>query len=134
MIALDTNVLVYARDPRDPRRQTIAAELIGSLRDCVLLWQVACEYVAVSRKLATFGFDTAQAMRDLRDYRAIWRSILPDWSVMDRAENLMARFSLSSWDALLIASCVENSVEELISEDFGGTETIDGVRIRNPFA
>ncbi len=56
MTALDTNVLIYACDKSDPRRQQIAIELIASVTDGVLLWQVACEFVAASRKLNDRGF------------------------------------------------------------------------------
>ena len=46
MTALDTNVLIYACDKSDPRRQQIELELIATVTDGVLLWQVACEFVA----------------------------------------------------------------------------------------
>ena len=55
MIALDTNVLIYACDKADPERQQIALDLISNARDGVLLWQVACEFVAASRKLRSQG-------------------------------------------------------------------------------
>jgi predicted nucleic acid-binding protein len=41
MIAIDTNVLIYACDQADVRRQKIALDLISNARDGVLLWQVA---------------------------------------------------------------------------------------------
>jgi predicted nucleic acid-binding protein len=50
MIALDTNVLLYACDRADSKRQQIAIDLIANSRDGVLLWQVACEFVAASRR------------------------------------------------------------------------------------
>jgi predicted nucleic acid-binding protein len=43
MNAVDTNILIYARDPRDPTKQALATALLSSLTDAVLLWQVACE-------------------------------------------------------------------------------------------
>jgi len=46
MNAVDTNVLIYAHDPRDAAKQATAVALIQSLTDAALLWQVACEYVA----------------------------------------------------------------------------------------
>ena len=51
MIALDTNVLIYACDKADPRRQKIALDLVSNTPDAVILWQVACEFIAASRKL-----------------------------------------------------------------------------------
>jgi predicted nucleic acid-binding protein len=48
MIALDTNVLIYACDKADLKRQQVALDLVSSAADGVLLWQVACEFVAAS--------------------------------------------------------------------------------------
>jgi predicted nucleic acid-binding protein len=61
MIALDTNVLIYACDKADPRRQQIALDLISNTLDAVILWQVACEFIAASRKLDQQGFNAADA-------------------------------------------------------------------------
>jgi predicted nucleic acid-binding protein len=61
MIALDTNVLIYACDRADSKRQQIAIDLIANSRDGVLLWQVACEFVAASRKLNAQGFTALDA-------------------------------------------------------------------------
>lgn len=47
MNAVDTNVLLYAHDPRDARKQKIAADLVANLVDGALLWQVACEYTSL---------------------------------------------------------------------------------------
>lgn len=57
MNAVDTNVLIYVNDPRDPMKQRIASSLVATLSDAVLLWQVACEYLAASRKLEPLGYD-----------------------------------------------------------------------------
>jgi hypothetical protein len=42
MNAVDTNVLLYVH----VTKQVIASNLLQSLTDGVLLWQVACEYLA----------------------------------------------------------------------------------------
>jgi hypothetical protein len=63
MNAVDTNVLFYARDPRDPRKQRIASDLVASLTDGALLWQVACEFLFASRKLEQFGYLPAHAAK-----------------------------------------------------------------------
>ena len=52
MNAVDTNVLVYACDPRNASKQGTAATLIETLDDPVLLWQVACEYQAAMAQVA----------------------------------------------------------------------------------
>ena len=55
MNVVDTNILFYSHDPRDPVKQAVASSLIASLRPGVLLWQVVCEFVASSRKLEPYA-------------------------------------------------------------------------------
>jgi hypothetical protein len=81
MVALDTNVdtnvLIYACDKADLKRQRVALDLVSSARDGVLLWQIACEFVAASRKLRSQGFTTVHAWDRLADYLTIFPLILP---------------------------------------------------------
>jgi len=133
MNAVDTNVLFYARDPRDSSKQQVAIGLIGSLVDGALLWQVACEYLSASRKLEPFGYLLSHAVADVRDLRQSWTILLPDWVVLDRAERLRGSHSLSFWDSLLIAGCLEAGVHTLYSEDFYAYPRIDSLELVNPF-
>jgi predicted nucleic acid-binding protein len=66
MIAFDTNILIYACDRADSTRQQRAIELISTAMDGVLLWQVALEFVAASRKLGAQGFTASDAWPDYR--------------------------------------------------------------------
>lgn len=133
MNAVDTNILIYARDPRDPAKQAIAASLLSSLTDGALLWQVACEYIAASRKLEAFGYDQTQALADIADMREAWEIILPTWSVMDRVTRLLPRYQLSFWDALIISACLEAGVTRLYSEDFDASTQAERLEVVNPF-
>lgn len=134
MNAVDTNVLIYAHDPRDPVKQRQAISLIASLTDGVLLWQVACEYVTASRKLAAYGLSAQQAFADLQQLQTIWGTCFPNWMVLQRAESLMATGNLSFWDAMIVAACVEGGVRCLYSEDFdASTSALTGATILNPF-
>ena len=133
MNAVDTNVLFYAHDSRDPNKQRIAAELIASLTDGALLWQVACEYLWASRKLEAFGYSYRAAVEDIRYLRRAWSTVLPGWTALDRIDALRDNYSLSFWDALLIATCLEAGVEQLFSEDFSSYRLVDTLHIVNPF-
>ena len=61
MNALDTNVWLYSHDASDPRKQAIAQQLVATVRPLALPWQVGCEFIAASRKLAVVGFTAAHA-------------------------------------------------------------------------
>jgi predicted nucleic acid-binding protein len=132
MNAVDTNILIYVNDPREPVKQEAAISVVSDLIEGVLLWQVACEYLAASRKLESFGYNRAQAYQYIRDLQQVWHTAIPTWSVIDRAENLISRFNLSHWDSMIIAACLEANVQSLYTEDFGYSR-IDELEIVNPF-
>ena len=133
MNAVDTNVLLYVHDPRDRAKQAVAASLLESLADGVLLWQVACEYLAASRKLEPLGYNLSQAAQDIRDLHRVWTTLLPNWAVLDRAVRFSKTHSLSFWDAMIIAACLEGGVTRLYSEDLEGMDGLGGLEIVNPF-
>lgn len=132
MNAVDTNILLYIHDPRDPAKQARAASFVRSLPDPVLLWQVACEYLAASRKLEPFGYSRAQAGQDLRDLRRVWTTLLPSWSILDQAERLLTLYRFSTWDALVVAACLEGGITRLYSEDLTTYPQIGSLEFVNP--
>ena len=134
MNAVDTNVLIYARDPRDPVKHQKARQLTAAMTNGALLWQVACEFIAASRKLTTVGYTQAQAWRELEQLRVIWKLILPSENVFVRAEELTTTQNLSFWDAMIVAACMEGGVTRLYTEDFDDSlSKATGVEIVNPF-
>jgi predicted nucleic acid-binding protein len=134
MVALDTNVLIYACDKADPSRQQVALDLVSNAHDGVLLWQVACEFVAASRKLKDQGFTTVDAWDRLADYQSIFPLILPNARALGRARGLQAEGGWSFWDAMIVAACLECGISLLYSEDLPGRAPPGPLEIVNPFA
>ena len=133
MNAVDTNVLIYVRDPRDSVKQK-AIKLTTSLTNAGLLWQVACEFVAASRKLNRFGFTQPQAWREVERLCALWELVLPSEKVLTRAQELTSTLNLSFWDAMIVAACMEGGITRLYTEDFDDSVLkTTGVEIVNPF-
>jgi len=52
---------------------------------------------------------------------------------MDRAQKLMDAYSLSCWDAMIVAACLEGGVARLYSEDFSAYDRVEGLEIVNRF-
>src|SRR4051812_7056320 len=119
MNAVDTNVLLYVHDPRDARKRSIAAGLIESLSEPVLLWQVGCEFIAAARKLSAFGFGPEDAWRELQELLDEWALAVPKLSTWESAMRLLSSYSLSFWDAMIAAACLEARVDSFYTEDFG---------------
>jgi predicted nucleic acid-binding protein len=118
MIALDTNVLLYACDRADSRRQQIAIDLIVNSTDGVLLWQVACEFIAASRKLSGRGFTAADAWNRLVEFLALFPLVVPRPGVLERGQALHVTHGVSFWDALILAACAEAGLRHFILRTF----------------
>ena len=88
MIAVDTNVMTYACDQADPRRQNIALDLITNAQDGVLLWQVACEFLSASRKRGKHGFTSTHAWNRLAEFQDLLPLVLPTDANLVRAKAL----------------------------------------------
>ena len=138
MNAVDTNVFVYFFDDEEPAKQAKAAELLDRLvqppSGTVLLWQVAGELLSCLRRWESTGKRTAGDVdADIQDILAMFPLKLPTKDVMLGALGLHSRYSLSHWDSMLVAACVEAGVDTLYSEDMDDGATYDSVEIVNPF-
>ncbi len=138
MNAADTNVLVYFADATEPEKQARARQLLTELRQSkpepFLLWQVAVEFLSCLRRWELAGRITrAETVQLFEQIEESFELVLPTRTVIHTALDLNARYSLSHWDSLLVAACIDAGVTTLYSEDMQGGADYDGVRIVNPF-
>jgi predicted nucleic acid-binding protein len=133
---VDTNVLLYAHDTSDARKQPIARGLLEDLwanRTGVLSTQVLQEfYVIGTRKLAS-PLTRAEA-REIIDLYALWPVIVIEPALILNASRLEEEQQLSFWDALIIEAARVAGATRLLTEDLQSGRIIAGVRIENPFA
>lgn len=113
MIAFDTNVLIYAYDKADLRRKRIAADLLRNTPDGVLLWQVACEFISASRKLAPRGLTPEKAWKYLSRQLRAFPLVLPHRAVLDKARELHVQSGIAFWDAVIFAACLDSGVQRI---------------------
>ena len=138
MNAVDTNVFVYFFDDEEPAKQAKATELLDRLvqppSETVLLWQVAGESLSCLRRWESAGKRSdADVDADIQDILAMFPLAFPTKEVILRALDLHSRYSLSHWDGMLVAACIEAGVDTLYSEDLDDGATYDSVEIVNPF-
>lgn len=135
---LDTNLLVYRRDPRVPEKQRIAYAWIATLgrqRTGRLSWQVLQEFYDVAtRKLAQYGVSAELARLDVR-LLAEWNPPQLDLPLFEAAWSLVDRYNFSWWDALIVAAALRQECRTLLSEDMQhGLIIDDRLTLINPFA
>jgi predicted nucleic acid-binding protein len=137
MNAVDTNILLYSVDRRDPFKQVKAQAKLQSLVvgaiPTVLLWQVIGELIQQLRRWRDLALLTPVDFKKYLDsFRATFPLILPDPSIVDHALDLADRFSLSHWDSMLLGACRAANVTTLFTEDMGAPRIIDTVQLINP--
>jgi predicted nucleic acid-binding protein len=135
LVFVDTNVLVYSRDTRDPVKQRQASawlEFLWDTRRGRLSRQVLQEYyVTVTRKLKP-GLTAKAARADVRSL-FLWLAPLDPQDLFEASWSLQDRVSLSFWDALVVAAASGLGCKHLLSEDLPAGQDLGGVRIVNPF-
>lgn len=131
----DTNLLVYWRDASESEKQPRAQEWLDALwaRRCGRTGcQVLSEYyVTVTRKLVP-GLSDEEAWNDVEDLFE-WEPVAVDEAVMQNARVIFRRFSLSWWDALIVAAAQVSNCQYLITEDLQHGQDLDGLQVVDPF-
>jgi predicted nucleic acid-binding protein len=134
-VFVDTNVLVYAKDPADTRKQERAAAWIDHLWNTGtgrLSLQVLQElYVTLTRKRRP-NVEPEEARADIRDLMA-WRPVTIGPLVLERAWSVEQRYGISFWDALIVAAAGSANCETLLTEDLQHGAVLEGVRAVSPF-
>jgi predicted nucleic acid-binding protein len=136
---VDTNILVYRCDPRDPEKRRAALEVLregalsGELR---IPHQSLVEFVnSVTRArrgeipLMTHADATRQAELFMAEFPVLY----PNDAVFRLALRGKAAYGFAWYDAHLWAYAEHYGLPEILSEDFQHGRMYGAVQIRNPF-
>jgi predicted nucleic acid-binding protein len=86
----------------------------------------------VGQRLARFDDSTVVSV--FHRVGNLFPIFVPTANVFNLSFDFHSRFSLSHWDAMLLAACKDAGVTTLYSEDLQAGMNYDGVVIVNPFA
>jgi predicted nucleic acid-binding protein len=133
---VDSNILVYAFDPRDLRKQRIAADLIEHLiqrQVAVLSVQCLSEFFNVTTRKLPEPLQAGEALVYVQRFAQTCRVLdLTGATVLEGCRGA-GQYKLSVWDALIWAAAKLNQVPYVLSEDLQHDLFLEGVRIQNPF-
>ena len=132
---LDTNVLIYAHDRSAGNKHLRAKELVQDLwksgEGCLSIQVLQEFYVNVTRKVAKpMAPETAaQIIADL----SAWQVHRPGVEDVLDAIRLQARYQLSFWDAMIVASALQLGCPTIWSEDLNPGQIYDQTQALSPF-
>lgn len=136
---IDTNVLVHAYVLIEPAKNTRARALLRQIwkhGSGVTSVQNLCEFVVVVTRKVERPMSLTRA-------KSIVSTILhsPKWNVIDRdsgtlpkAIDLVSRYRIPFWDALIAASMIEHNIRIVVTENERDFKKVRGLKVINPFA
>lgn len=136
-VLLDTNVLCYATDPRDPRKRSAARDVLDRLAlsdRAVITAQVLGEFARATTRPHRGWLTPAEARRWIADMLRRVRVVPWNPMVVLLPLDAMHRLGWSYWDAQIWAAARLEGVRLVLSEDFDSGASVGGVAFRNPFA
>lgn len=132
---LDTNILVYAYDVRDPGKQKTAQNLIHRALDGEIATssQVLGEFASTLLHKLNPTVKPIDLATLLQTLGSIYLVSL-DGDVVLRAVKAHAQYGLHFYDGLIVATAERGGCTKIWSEDLNPGQEYFGVKVENPFA
>lgn len=131
---VDTNIILYLRDPQDREKQEIARRWLNALaaRDALVVSpQVLNEYASITlKKFKHVPFETLLA--DLAAMQ-VWCLAPLGPTIALEAAILHRRWGFAFYDSALLAAASAFGCDLFLSEDLHHGQQVDGLTIVNPF-
>jgi len=133
-IFLDTNIIVYAFDKEDARKNITAKELLDNFyteNDYLISTQVMQEFCNVAynkMKPALTGDEIKNFVSSFSEDKIY----IIEKETIKKAIYIKEKFRYSFWDSLIIASALLSSCNKLYSEDMTDGQIIENLTIMNP--
>jgi predicted nucleic acid-binding protein len=132
LIAIDSNILIYAEGINDLERATLARDCLISLpnNSVRIPIQALGELYRVLVRKANYG---PQMARDsIAQFRQFAPPLATTVSAFNDALKLVTNHNFQIWDAIIVAVSAENDCSVLLSEDMQDGFVWRGVEIINP--
>lgn len=132
-IFIDTNILIYAFSEDELIKQQVSMNLIDTISyNAIISNQVINELANVFLK--KFKLSTNEVEDAILELDSLLEIVNFDISSQIKALRLKQRYNLQFFDALIVATALENKCSTLYSEDMQHELIIDNrLKIINPF-
>jgi len=130
---LDTNVLIYLYSKDEPQKKEAAAKAIEACSGPVIIsTQVINEFSNIL--IRKFGLDALDVLPAIEELAAAFDVVTFDLGTQREALRLKARYQFQYYDALIVATALENGCDTLLSEDMQHGQKVEkSLRIVSPF-
>ena len=133
---LDSNILIYAYDRSEAKKHAIAKELVKERwkkEDSVLSIQNLAEFYSVITSKIERPLEIDRAKQIVLDYIDGFEILRYNEKTIVEAINVQAIYKIPFWDALIVATMEENSIDTIITENEKDFKKVKWVKTINPF-
>ena len=133
MTFLDTNVLIYSIDGKDPAKQVVAREIVVSAvrgGSFLISAQVLNEFSNIALLKLKLSIEEVRKFVSFFSRIGVV-SLESRWT--DAALLLKQRYETQFFDSLLLVAAQENGCDEILTEDLNDGQMYGSVKAVNPF-
>jgi predicted nucleic acid-binding protein len=130
--SIDTNLLVYAVDPKEGDKHSRALEIVDRAAglDCVLTAQSLAEFVTATTRRRLLS--KPLIMSQVRDWLTVFPTTTASLTAFATAFRAFEAGRFGLWDALLLATAAEAGCRIVLGEDMDDGAKLEGIVVRNP--
>ena len=136
MYFIDTNIFIYAHDESDPRKTSLARELLIKLiseKKVCISTQVIQEFCNVFLKKSLAPMKAEDVRRVVLEVFSPLPVHKPDPEFYIRVLETYERYSLSFYDAMIVQAAIDLNCTTLYSEDLQSGAKYGKIKVINPF-
>ena len=134
-VFLDTNILVYAYDRHDSRKQGLAQSLLIDVMESesgALSVQVLGEFFSVVTRQIKNPMTSDEAKKAIELFSNLLIQEI-DLAMVERAIDTHKIYRISYWDALIVSAAERAGCKQILSEDLNDSQFYHGLAVSNPF-
>jgi predicted nucleic acid-binding protein len=134
-ILIDSNILVYAHDATDPKKHSIAKDIVAKLLlsgEGVVSIQNLSEFSRAITEKAKTPLTHSEVRNIVLEFDDALRVVAYNGHTVAEALLFASKYDLHFYDSLLAATMELHHINEIITEDEGFSK-IPWIKMRNPF-
>jgi predicted nucleic acid-binding protein len=134
-VFLDTNILFYAYDRHDPRKQRVAQSLLidgMENESAALSVQVLGEFFSIVTRQIKQPMTPDEAKEAIELFSSLLIQEI-DLAMVERAIDTHKIYRISYWDALIVSAAERAGCKRILSEDLNDGQLYHGLAIYNSF-
>ncbi len=140
MNLIDSNIIAYAYDDSEPKKRDRCLEIIRGVfnnqREGYVTNQILGElfYTLTKNFRQPVSIENAQLIVSSIIKSESWKKINYNCETVDKAIDLIKKFNVPFWDALIAATMIENNVFSIYTENVNHFKRVTMLKAINPLS